>query len=177
MVSSLRCHWMFNSISPSISVWDVLYKSPTTDWHDYNNWTPYMSLLFEFRSHLLLAADVGGHHCVCALARGCHQRGRAVQADGRQHQCRGSGFPSLTGRPAVRICRPWGQRLDHQKRQKVCIRESAKFLFLNCSLVSVLFWAAQVCFLTFFCKIISKTKISHSAYSLWIISHLQKCVE
>lgn len=75
----------------------------------------YISLLFEFRSHLLLAADGGGHHGVCAHARGRHQRGGAVQADGRQHQPRSSGFPSFTGRPAACICRPRGQRLDHQK--------------------------------------------------------------
>lgn len=77
--------------------------------------SPYISLLFEFRSHLLLAADIGGHHGVCAHARGCRQRGGAVQADGRQHQHWSSEFRSFTGRPAVRVCRPRGQRLDHQK--------------------------------------------------------------
>lgn len=76
---------------------------------------PHISFPFEFRSHLLLAADDRGRHAVCAHARGDHQRGGAVQADGRQHDHWRSGFPSTAGRPAVCICRPRGQCLDHQK--------------------------------------------------------------
>lgn len=84
---------------------------------------PYISLLFEFRSHLLLAADSGGHHAVRAHAWGFHQRGGAVQADGRQYQHWSPGFRCFTGRPAVCIRWPWGQHLDHQKWQKVCFLE------------------------------------------------------
>lgn len=88
--------------------------------------TPYISSLFEFRSHLLLAADVGGHHRLCAHAQRRHQTGGAVHVDARQHQRRSSGFRPVTGRPAARCCGSRGQRLDHQRWQKVCAAENVK---------------------------------------------------
>lgn len=88
--------------------------------------TPYISAPLEFRSHLLLAADVGGHHRLCAHAQRRHQKGGAVHVDARQHQRRSPGFRPVTGRPAARCCRSRGQRLDHQRWQKVCTTENAE---------------------------------------------------
>lgn len=45
----------------------------------------YVYLFFEFRVRLLLAADIGEHHHVCANTQGCHQRGGQFQADAQQH--------------------------------------------------------------------------------------------
>lgn len=76
---------------------------------------PHISPPFDFRSHLLLAADGRGRHGVHAHARGRHQRGGAVQTDGGQHQRRSSGFRPSAGGAAVCSRGPRGQRLDHQK--------------------------------------------------------------
>ncbi len=162
---------------------------------------PYISLPFEFRSHLLLAADGRGCHGVRAHARGRHQGGGAVQAHSRQHQHRNSEFPSFTGRPAVRTCRPRGQRLDHQKWQKVCIRESVKLFWIilwfqlieeqkqhrqetskynrATSINSVYQFSCPV-FFNLLLNLISKLLIPHTVYSLHpicVISHLCGCLK
>lgn len=41
----------------------------------------YVSHLFGFRIHLLLAAGGGEHHHVCSNAQGCHQRGGELQTN------------------------------------------------------------------------------------------------